>query len=260
MENINSRTVTVLGFLTHYYECGSGEPLVILHGGSEGASAWKTNIAVLAKNYHVYAPDLPGFGLSPVDLDSYRFPEVAEFINSFAEAVSLPQFNLMGHSFGGGIAAQVALKYPHKVRKLVLVSSLCMGQEIAWWVRIFTVGRLYKVLGHALRGLYSGLKYLVNIFSDADIKQPFSTASIQIGGVISNFFSQNTNLLTQLPNISAPTLVMWGAGDPIVPPRQAYRAASLIPQCRVKVFSKCGHSVYRENIGDFSAELLGFLG
>jgi pimeloyl-ACP methyl ester carboxylesterase len=260
LENINSRIVTVQGFLTHYYECGSGEPLIILHGGSEGASAWKNNIAVLAKNYHVYAPDLPGFGLSPVDLGSYRIAEVADFINSFSEAVSLPRFNLMGHSFGGGIAAHVALKYPHKVSKLVLVSSLCLGEEIAWWVRIFTVGNLHKILGRAVRGLYTGLKYLVNVFSDTDIKPPFTTASILIGGEISNFYSQNTVLLSRLPDISAPTLVMWGTGDLIVPPAHAYRAARLIPHCRVKVFSNCGHSVYRDRIIDFSAELLGFLG
>jgi pimeloyl-ACP methyl ester carboxylesterase len=154
----------------------------------------------------------------------------------------------------------VALKYPEKVRKLVLVSSLCLGTEIAWWVRVFTVGPLCGILGKTVIGLFKALKYMVNIFSDAIIKQPISTASVQIGACISSFTQQNNVLLAQLPYILAPTLVMWGANDQIVPSAHAYSAGTLIPDCRVKVFANCGHSVYRENIGGFSTELVGFLG
>jgi pimeloyl-ACP methyl ester carboxylesterase len=260
LENIRSNTVNVKGFNTHYFESGQGEPLIIIHGGGEGASAWKSNIAVLAKKYHVYAPDLPGFGLSSTDLDSYYVPEVAEFVNTFSEAIGLKEFHLMGHSFGGGIAAHLALKYPQKVSKLVLVSSLCLGTEIAWWVRLFTVGPVCEILGKTIIGLFKGLKYLVNLFSDVVVKQPINTASVQIGSGISSFKQQTTVLLTQLPNLMVPTLVMWGADDPIVPSAQAYSAGKLIPDCRVRVFANCGHSVYRDNIGAFSTELVGFLG
>jgi pimeloyl-ACP methyl ester carboxylesterase len=86
-----------------------------------------------------------------------------------------------------------------------------------------------------------------------------STASVQIGSVISTFSQQTIVLLSQLPKIMVPTLVMWGENDPIVPPAHAYSAGTLIPDCRVRVFARCGHSVYSENIGEFSTELLGFL-
>lgn len=260
MENIHSQTVKVNGLVTHYYESGQGEPLIIIHGGSEGASAWKSNIAALSKQFHVYAPDLPGFGLSITDLDSYSTPRVAEFVKQFTEALGLETFNLMGHSFGGGIAAHLALNYPEKVSKLVLVSSLCLGAEIAWWARVFTVGHLCQILGKSLIGLYTGIKFLVNIFSDAVVSQPFSPASIQIGAGISTFSQQTNVLLARLPEISIPTLVMWGDKDPVVPFAQAYSAGKLIPDCKVKVFANCGHSVYRENLKEFSSELLGFLG
>jgi pimeloyl-ACP methyl ester carboxylesterase len=260
VENILSKTVKVNGLVTHYFESGQGDPLIIVHGGGAGASAWKRNIAVLAKKYHVYAPDLPGFGLSATDLDSYLIPDVADFVNRFSEALGLVNFNLMGHSFGGGIAAHLALKYPQKVRKLVLVSSLCMGNEIAWWIRMITGGRLCRILGSSAIALFKGLKYLVSIFSDVAMHQPISTANIQIGAGISTFYHQNNVLRSQLPAISAPTLVMWGADDPIVPSAHAYAAGKLIPDCRVRVFANCGHSVYRDNIGEFSSELCGFLG
>jgi pimeloyl-ACP methyl ester carboxylesterase len=260
LEIIVSKTVIVNGFNTHYYEGGQGEPLIIIHGGGEGAGAWKHNIQVLAKNYHVFAPDLPGFGLSLTDLDSYAIPAVAEFVNQFSEAIGLSQFNLLGHSFGGGIVAHVALKYPHKVRKLVLVSSLCLGKEIAWWVRLSSVGHFNQICGKSILGLYQGAKYLVNLFSDAVIRQPFSTASVQIGTEITNYARQTIVLQARLPGLLAPTLVIWGANDPIVPPEHAYQAGKLIPDCRVKVFANCGHSVYRENLKGFSTELAGFLG
>ena len=259
MENIRSKTVCVHGLNTHYYESGQGEPLIIIHGGTDGASPWKRNIALLSRQYHVYAPDLPGFGLSLSELDSYRIPQVADFVNQFSEAIGLHEFILMGHSFGGGIAAHVALKYPLKVRKLVLVSSLCLGTEIAWWVRLLASGPLYRVLGKSVIGLFKAVKWLVNVFSDVVIKQPFRPASIQIGAVISTFSQQTIVLLSQLPTIMVPTLVMWGENDPIVPQAHAYSAGTLIPDCRVRVFANCGHSVYSENIGEFSTELLGFL-
>jgi pimeloyl-ACP methyl ester carboxylesterase len=259
LENIRSKIVCVQGFNTHYYESGQGEPLIIIHGGTSGASPWKKNIAVLSKKYHVYAPDLPGFGLSLSGLESYQIPQVADFVNAFSEAISLPEFSLIGHSFGGGIAAHVALKYPLKVRKLVLVSSLCLGPEIAWWVRLMTSVPFYEIMGKSIIGLFKGIRWLVNVFSDIVIKQPLSTASFQIGSVISTFSQQTIVLLSQLPHIMVPTLVMWGENDPIVPPAHAYSAGNLIPDCRVKVFANCGHSVYSENIGEFSTELIGFL-
>ncbi len=260
MESIHSFAVNVRGFHTHYYESGQGDPLIIVHGGSGGASAWKRNIAVLARKYRVFAPDLPGFGLSFTDLDSYSVPEVADFVYHFSEAIGLKTFYLMGHSFGGGIAAHLALKYPQKVSKLVLVSSLCLGREIAWWVRLFTVSPFCQIIGKSIITLFKGFKYLVNVFSDVPVSQPFSSASVQIGSGITNISQQTNVLLTQLPNIIMPTLVLWGRNDNIVPWEHAYAAGTLIPDCRVKIFANCGHSVYSENIGEFSTALAGFLG
>ncbi|HSW58314.1 MAG TPA: alpha/beta hydrolase [Dehalococcoidales bacterium] len=260
MVNIQSRVVNVKGINTHYYECGQGEPLIIVHGGSAGASSWKNNIEVLSMNYHVYAPDLPGFGLTSIDLDSYAVPEVAEFVNQFSIAAGLKSFNLIGHSFGGGIAAHLALKYPSKVRKLVLVSSLCLGKEIAWWVRMFSSRPVCQIVGKVVITLFKGIKFAAKVLANVVIEQPIKTASLEIGSSISNYTQQKNVLLAQLPDLLVPTLVVWGGNDPIVPMEHAYAAGTLIPDCRVKVFTDCGHSVYREKFGEFSSVLAGFLG
>ena len=71
---------------------------------------------------------------------------------------------------------------------------------------------------------------------------------------------QTTVLLNRLSELMMPTLLVWGARDGVVPVSQAYAAAELIPDCQLHVFEDCGHSVYKQNVQDFSRLLTGFLG
>jgi len=260
VNNIQSKISKVNGIDVHYYVKGEGAPLIIVHGGSEGAQAWKGNIALLAKQYRVFVPDLPGFGLSSQVLDSYKVPDMVDFIDQYSKNLGLDSFYLMGHSFGGGVAAHYALKHPQKVRKLILVSSLCLGKEIAWWIRIVSLPGVCLAMGRALLACYKGIKRVAKFLGPWDVVQPVTHASVQIGAEIAGFTQQTIVLLGQLPTLLMPTLVMWGEKDPVVPASQAYMAATLIPDCRVRVFAKCGHSVYRERLADFSSEINGFLG
>jgi pimeloyl-ACP methyl ester carboxylesterase len=260
LNSIQSRICKVNGIGVHYFTKGEGAPLIILHGGSDGADAWKANIALLAKHYRVFAPNLPGFGLSAEVLSSYKVNDLADFIDQFAANLGLQKFYLMGHSFGGGIAAHYALKYPQKVRKLILVSSLCLGKEIAWWIRLVSLPGIYNFMGETTLAVYKMIKKAAKFLGPWDVVQPITHASVQIGSEIANFTQQTIVLMEQLPSLLMPTLVLWGEKDPVVPAYQAYEAAALIPDCRVRVFAKCGHSVYRERLNDFSSEISGFLG
>ena len=89
---------------------------------------------------------------------------------------------------------------------------------------------------------------------------PLSATSVHLGSRIATLKEQAPVLVNRLSEIMMPTLVVWGAKDPIVPTRHASAAAELIPDCQVKVFADSGHSVYRENIQEFSRLLTGFLG
>jgi 4,5:9,10-diseco-3-hydroxy-5,9,17-trioxoandrosta-1(10),2-diene-4-oate hydrolase len=248
------------GLDIHYLTGGSGEPLIILHGGGDGARAWKRNIAVLSRKYTIYVPDLPGFGSSQALQAPFYIPEMVEFINEFARSLGLKRFYLVGHSFGGGIALHYALRYPENIRKLVLVSSLCLGKEIAWWIRLVANRRICQGLGKGINSIFKGIKYVAKYFGPWEIVEPISKTSIQIGSSISTLTEQTIVLLSQLPTIMIPTLVLWGAKDTIVPSAHAYAAAELIPDCQVRIFENCGHSVYREKLREFSNVLSGFLG
>ena len=261
MRNIQSRMAEINGLDIRYFTAGHGEPLIIVHGGGDGAASdWMKNITILSRKYTVYIPDMPGFGMSQSIDGTYNIGDMVDFVDNFACSMGLDTFFLMGHSLGGGISLHYALKYPRKIRKLVLVSSLCLGKEIAWWVRLFSSPVICQALGNAVVSLFKGIKYIARYFGPWEIVEPVSKTSIQIGSCIATLTEQTIVLLSRLPEIVVPTLVMWGARDPIVPSTQAYAAAQLIPDCQVKVFENCGHSVYRDRLREFSNELTGFLG
>jgi len=261
LNNIQSKKIKVGELDIHYLTGGQGDPLVIIHGGSDGARAWLKNVTELAENYTVYVPDLPGFGYSqPIDGD-YYIPELVEFVDEFSHAVGLESFHLMGHSLGGGIALSYALKFPHKITKLVLISSLCLGREIAFWVRILSVPALCRSIGKAALAVLRGVKWIADLLL-APIKfvLPINRTSLNLGSSVSTLKEQTIVLSQRLSEIMVPTLVVWGARDPIIPVRQAYTAAQLIPDCQIKVFEGCGHNVHRQKILEFSQLLTGFLG
>lgn len=261
MSKIQSKTINIEGLDVHYYVAGQGDPLVVIHGGGGDARTWWDNITELSKQYTVYAPDLPGYGGSqPLD-GNYFIPELSEFIDRFAASLGLEQFNLVGHSLGGGIALNYTLKSPHRIKKLVLVSSLCLGNEIALWVRLLSIPALLRSVGALSMAVLKGLKWLVmRMLNPAQIIMPLSPASVSIGGSVTNFRQQSLVLENRLSEVRVPTLLVWGEKDPIVPVRHAYTAARTIPDCQVKVFEKSGHNVHRDELRQFSDTLNGFLG
>lgn len=259
--NIHSKKIKVGGLDIHYFTGGKGDPLVVIHGGGDGARAWLGNMAELAENYTIYVPDLPGFGHSQTMEGDYYIPEFVQFVDAFSQSLGLKSFHLMGHSLGGGIALSYALKFPHKITKLVLVSSMCLGREIALWVRFLSTRVLRRPIGKVAIAILKGVKWVADLLLvPFEFVHPFNRASIHLGGRVTTIREQTTVLVHRLSEIMVPTLIIWGAKDPILPARQAYAAAQLIPDCQVKVFEDCGHSVYRQKIPEFSRLLTGFLG
>jgi pimeloyl-ACP methyl ester carboxylesterase len=260
MNEIKDKTIKVDGRDVHYYTVGQGEPLIVIHGGGGDARTWRNNIVELSEKYTVYAPDLPGYGGSqPLD-GNYYIPELSAFLGSFASNLGLENFYLLGHSLGGGVALDYTLKSPHKIKKLVLVSSLCLGREIAFWVRLMSIPGLLRSLGALTISILKGVKWLAERLNPAEFILPLSPASMTVGSNIMTFRQQSLVLENQLAEIAVPTLLIWGSRDPIVPVKHAYQAAKVIPDCRVKVFENRGHNVHRDELEEFSTVLTGFLG
>jgi pimeloyl-ACP methyl ester carboxylesterase len=260
MTDVSSRQIDVRGYDIRYYTGGCGDPLIVIHGGGGDASSWLQNIQELSAHYTVYAPDLPGYGGSQALDGEYHIPELTRFIDDFSDSLGLESFYLVGHSLGGGVALNYALQFPKRIKKLVLVSSLCLGKEIAFWVRILSLPAILRTVGAITMAAFRGLKWIVKkLWKGMEFVIPFSPASITIGGSVTTFKEQTLVLAHRFSEVGAPTLVVWGARDGVVPVRHAYVAAEAIPGCQLKIFEKRGHNVHRDEITEFSQVVKGFL-
>ena len=257
---IKSNSIKVNGLDVRYYAAGRGEPLMVIHGGAGDATSWWKNIAELSDNYSVFAPDLPGFGGSQPLTGNYYIHELSEFVDKFATSIGLESFNLVGHSLGGGIALDYTLKSTGRVKKLVLIDSLCLGREIGFWLQVLSVPGLIHNMGAAIMGIVKGIKWVARRLNPVELVFPLTPAILQVGENLTTFKQQSFVLENRLSEVNVPTLLVWGARDQIVPVRQAYAAARVIPDCQVKVFKNRGHNVHRDELKVFSSILTTFLG
>ena len=259
MYRIRSRRIQVGNLNIRYYTGGKGDPLLIIHGGNSHARSWANNVHELSRKYQVYIPDLPGFGLSESLGGTFYIPEFVDFVGKFADVMGLQSFHLMGHSMGGAIAASYTIQYPRQVNKLVLIDSMCMGEEIALWIRMLSTPAFCRSVGKGLVAMSKGAKWVAErMFPSVDYIQPLSAANLVIGCEVSTREAQKVVLQNQLSEIMSPTLIFWGDSDRIVPVKQAYAVAAVIPDCRVKIL-KGGHCAYAKRMPEFSAELDRFL-
>lgn len=197
LKNIHSQMIKVNGRDVHYYTAGQGEPLVVIHGGLGNAGDWIDNIEMLSGKYKLYVPDLPGFGESQLLDQEHSIPVFTQFVEDFTETLMLKNFFLMGHSIGGGVALNYALKFPAKVKKLVLVSSLCLGREIAFWVRLMSIQA--QVLGSAILAILKSTKWVIDTLTlPVKFIMPFSRANVNLGTNIATLKEQTWSCSTAL--------------------------------------------------------------
>jgi pimeloyl-ACP methyl ester carboxylesterase len=246
-----------VGYLTG----GQGEPLVIVHGGGDSGNAWLKNAVELSRHYQVYVPDLPGFGFSQPLGEEFILSEYVLFIEEFRRHLGLDSFHLIGHSLGGSIALHYALTYPGRVKRLVLISSLGLGKEIARWARFCSLPIFYRAIKKTLLSLYRAARWVVRLFNyPLEDLVPPSLFRMSIGQGIMGLRGQTHVLAHRLSELLVPTLLVWGAWDYVVPARHAHAAAKLIPNCQVHVFRRTGHSVYKRKLEEFSQLVVRFLG
>ena len=258
--NIDSRQIKVGELDIHYLTGGQGEPLVVIHGGGAGAGEWLQSMTELCEHYRIYVPDLPGFGRSqPMD-GNHGISEFVEFLEEFTRSLGLSCFHLVGHSLGGGIALRYAVKFPHKIAKLVLVNSMSLGKEIALWVSVLSSCGFCRSLAVAAAAILEAVKWLVNVlYAPFKFMNPFPRTAIILGASMAMLREQATALVNQFSKLMIPTLLVWGAKDNVVPVSNAYAAAQLIPDCQLHVFEDGGHSVHKQKVREFSHLLTKFL-
>jgi pimeloyl-ACP methyl ester carboxylesterase len=233
---VEIRELLVDGSRTAYRVVGAGETVVLVHGLSGSWRWWEPVLEPLAERRRVHVLDLPRLGR--------RLPaaELTGWLGRWLEAAKLESVDLIGHSLGGLIAAELAAEQPHRVHRLALVAPAgipCGNTVLSRSVRL--LGTLYDVRGR-----------LPTIARDAMRAGPFSL----MRGAL---FASHRDLSVELASIQARTLLIWGEDDRLLPARIAAEWQSVLPGSRL-VRLHCGHVPMWEAPGELAFHLLDFLG
>ncbi len=201
-------------------EVSQGTVLVFLHGSWTDSSQWLPVLEHLGAGYHCLIPDLPGFGESRFSKVHYSIDAEVEWLAEYFEALRLKQIYLVGHSVGGWIAASYALKYPHQVQGLVLLSPEgVQPSEMAgrWTLARWLMGQppvLYGLL-KLLRPVSKALKIQVTVEAWLQLRQQMRRSPTACKLLFQRRTAEIKSELLQerLDWLKTPTLILQGQED-----------------------------------------------
>jgi pimeloyl-ACP methyl ester carboxylesterase len=236
------RFVSVRGTRVRVLRQGSGEPLVFLHGaGVRGA--WLPVLAGLATHWAVWRPDHPGFNESDDDdrIDSVH--DLAFFYLDLLDALELPRVTLVGASLGGWLAAEIAVLAPDRVAALVLIDAAGLRVAGEPAPDVFTLNpiQLAELLYHnpALRS--AAVEEAGVLDQSPEALRTYLRNRIATSHLAWNPYFHDPKLPDRLHRVTAPTVVIWGREDRIVPVAHARRWQELIADVRLELIDDAGH-------------------
>lgn len=268
------REITAAGYRTNVHDHGddrsqNGVPVMMIHGSGPGVTAWanwRLVIPELAKHRRVVAPDMLGFGYTerPEDNTYNRERWVAHAIGVM-DALDLQQVDLVGNSFGGGLALALAIEYPERVRRLVLMGSVGVsfpiteGLNEVWGYEpsLENMRRLMDVFAFN-KGLLTD--ELAEMRYQASIRSGFQESFSAMFPAprqrwVDNLASEEKDI-RELPH---ETLILHGREDEVIPLDASLQLAELIDRAQLHVFGRCGHWTQIEHASRFARLVNDFL-
>ena len=252
--------VTVDGLRIHYRAAGAGPALILIHGIGANLFTWRLVFDALAQEYAVYALDLKGHGLSDKpDSGDYSPFGMADLVAGFMDALELESARVIGLSMGGAITLALAARHPARVRQAVAISPA--GYPLDYHVMPVAARFAGTLLGSAIAALMLRQRGIIELYLRQNYYEPDRLCTPEavdgyflplltpgLGGVIPRLardFGQ-TSIAHRLRDIAAPTLILWGQHDAIIPMHWGHRFQRDIPNAELVVFPKCGHCLQEE--------------
>jgi pimeloyl-ACP methyl ester carboxylesterase len=249
--------------MVHYEVYGRGKPVILLHGWLGSWGLWQETMAYLGAFYRTYALDFWGFGESGKKRETYAVQDFVGLVNQFMEQLGIVNAPLVGHSMGGTVSLAVAVQYPQRVSKVVVVGSPIVGSSLAWPLKMAgqrpIAFMLFNMMGAFRAAMRVASPFICRDprFSDMMDRDLSRTTLESFLRSIASL--RRTDLRPVLGQVKVPALGIYGDKDNIVHPMQWQPMQKGIPQTHVQRFPKAGHFVMLEEPSEFSQKLKSFL-
>lgn len=250
--------------------------VLLVHGlGNNAHRDWARSIPALARQFHVVALDLPGFGSSDAAPQGHSFQALGEVLAEVLQQTAPDRrVHLVGHSLGGATALYFANTHPEKIDRLVLVDAAGILLKSVFvrhvaslrtrQVGIAPVDRFLQDLGERVNGLKRA------VFNDMDERFDFSRWLARNPGVRYALLGRYTQVeaglglvehdfTAAIRDTTAPTTVIWGRDDPVAPLRTGHLLAARMPDARLRVMDGVGHTPMEESPAAFNGLLIAAL-
>ncbi|MDO6389990.1 alpha/beta fold hydrolase [Pontibacter sp. BT731] len=260
----------------HYIDEGEGHPIVMIHGTPSWSFVYRNLIKLLSKKYRCVALDLIGFGLSDKPKDwSYKPRAHARNFEQLMEHLGLTNITLLVHDFGAPIGLAYAIKYPEKVRSIVMLNtwtwSLSNHQELSKASK-YLIGPLGKFLHsklnlttdalvHELFGQESKMpeklkaQYTHALGDPDDTVSSLACARELVG--VSKWYDELWKERKKIQDI--PTLILWGERDKLVRIEALQRWKKFFHECYVLHFEDSGHFLMEEHADEVAQYVSNFI-
>lgn len=257
---------TVHGYRRAYRHAGRGPALLFIHGIGDTSETWLPVLSSLTKDFTVIAPDLLGHGASDKPRADYSTAGYANGMRDLLSLLDIDRVTIVGHSLGGGVAAQFAYQFPDMTQRLVLVGTGGVGRGVHPMLRMAAAPGVDLVLplltSGVVRRLLGLLRRPITAVGGAGMGDDFEyvlTKYQELGSVAARHaflrtlravVDWNGQVVTMMDRAyltkHLPTLLIWGTEDHVVPAAHAEVAHHALPNSRLEMFDGSGHFPHRD--------------
>jgi pimeloyl-ACP methyl ester carboxylesterase len=249
--------------IVHYEVYGRGRPVILLHGWLGSWGLWQNTMAYLGQEYRTYALDFWGFGESGRKQPTFAVDDFVSMVDQFMDRLGIIQAPLVGHSMGGSVSLSVAIQYPQRVTKVVVIGSPIIGSSLAMLLKLAGYRWIAWGVFRAMWALRLGIR-IASPFVTGDPSWPemmdrdLSRTTLE-SFLLSIASLRQTDLRPSLGEINVPVMGMYGERDVIVNPNQWQLLQAHIPNVRIERFEEAGHFIMLDDPDTFMHTLMEFL-
>lgn len=265
-----SHYVTVDGIKLHYNDAGEGKPVLCIHGGGPGATAWsnfKQNIpAITASGRRMIMVDMPGYGKSEFadGLNEDFFDYMGRMLDEFLNALDIKgSIDVIGNSLGGQAALGLEIVKPERMKHLVLIGSQPTSAGIV--IQPMPQEALKNIINYyggdgasleKMRRLVESLLFDSSWVTDETIQERFEAS--KDSGQMRLLGLPRRDFYADLPNVAVPTLLVWGQEDKGGALEVGLQMLRKLQNARMHIFQRCGHWAQVEHQQEFEQVVLNF--